>query len=83
MAAKKRQKDLTFWERIYIPEIVKGLSLTLKNMFKPKFTMKYPEEKFIPAASYRGRPVLVMENNGRREMRCLRFMLQGLPCTGY
>ena len=78
MAVKKRQKDLTFWERIYIPEIVKGLSLTLKNMLKPKYTMKYPEEKFIPAASYRGRPVLVMENNG--EERCVACGLCSRVC---
>lgn len=64
MALKRRKKDLTFLEKIYIPEIAKGLALTFKNMLKPKFTMQYPEEKFIPPPSYRGRPVLVMENNG-------------------
>ena len=63
-STKRRLKDFSFLEKIYIPEIVKGLSLTLKNMFKPKYTMKYPEEKFIPPASYRGRPVLVQEENG-------------------
>ena len=69
MAEKRRLKDLTFWEKIYIPEIVKGLKLTLENMFKPKFTMKYPEEKFIPGGSYRGSPVLAQEENG--EERCV------------
>ncbi len=63
-STKRRLKDFTFLEKIYIPEIVKGLSLTLKSMFKPKYTLKYPEEKFIPPASYRGRPVLVQEENG-------------------
>lgn len=61
---KKRKKDLTLLEKIYIPEIAKGLVSTLKTMFKPKVTMQYPEEKFDPPASYRGRPVLVLENNG-------------------
>ncbi len=64
MIAKKRKKDFTFLEKIYIPEIVKGLSLTLKQMFRPRVTMQYPEEKFIPPASYRGRPVLVEEKSG-------------------
>ena len=64
MPEKKRKKDLNLLEKIYIPEIAKGLLLTLKNMFRPKFTMQYPEEKFIPPASYRGRPVLVQEENG-------------------
>jgi len=57
-------KDLNFWEKIYIPEIVKGLSLTFRTMFKPKFTMEYPEVRFEPSGSYRGRPVLVQEENG-------------------
>ncbi|MGK9476962.1 NADH-quinone oxidoreductase subunit NuoI [Melioribacter sp. OK-6-Me] len=64
MAQKKRKKDLNFWERIYIVEIIKGMILTLKNMLRPKFTMEYPEVKFEPPASYRGRPVLVLEENG-------------------
>ncbi len=64
MAQKKRKKDLSFWERIYIVEIIKGMILTLKNMLRPKFTMEYPEVKFEPPASYRGRPVLVLEENG-------------------
>jgi NADH-quinone oxidoreductase subunit I len=62
--AKKRVKDLTFLERIYIPAILKGMLLTLKNMLRPKVTMQYPEQKFTPPASYRGRPVLVQENSG-------------------
>jgi NADH-quinone oxidoreductase subunit I len=78
MNLKRRKKDLTFWERIYIPEIVKGLSLTLRTMFKPKFTVEYPEVKFIPPASYRGRPVLVMEENGKE--RCVACGLCSRVC---
>ncbi len=29
-SVKRRKKDLTFLERIYIPEILKGLSLRLR-----------------------------------------------------
>ena len=61
---KRRMKDLNFWEKIYIPEIIKGLSLTFRSMFRPKFTMEYPEVKFEPPGSYRGRPVLVQEESG-------------------
>jgi NADH-quinone oxidoreductase subunit I len=61
---------LTFWERIYLPEIAKGLGLTLKQMFKPKFTRQYPEERWIPEGSYRGRPVLVQEDEGERCVAC-------------
>lgn len=75
---KKRKADLTFWEKIYIPEILKGLLLTLKNMIRPKFTFEYPEEKFIPSGAYRGRPVLVEEENG--EERCVACGLCSRVC---
>ena len=64
MAVQKREKDLNILEKLYIPEIVKGMALTLKSMFRPNVTMQYPEVKFEPPASYRGSPVLVQEKNG-------------------
>jgi NADH-quinone oxidoreductase subunit I len=64
MLVQKREKDLNILEKLYIPEIVKGMALTLKSMFRPNVTMQYPEVRFEPPASYRGRPVLVQENNG-------------------
>jgi NADH-quinone oxidoreductase subunit I len=78
MSIKKRTKDLTFLQKIYIPEIIKGLSLTLRTMFRPKYTFEYPEEKFIPTGSYRGRPVLVMEENGKE--RCVACGLCSRVC---
>ena len=71
MAVKKRKKDLTFLEKIYIPEIAKGLMQTLKQMMRPRVTMEYPEVKFEPPASYRGRPVLVQDkDNVERCVAC-------------
>ena len=55
---------MNFWEKIYIPEIARGLGLTLNQVFKPKFTRQYPE------GSYRGRPVLVKEETGERCVAC-------------
>lgn len=78
MAEKKRLKDLSLLEKIYIPEVLKGLSITFKQMFKPRFTMEYPEVKFIPPASYRGRPVLVQEENG--DERCVACGLCSRVC---
>jgi len=75
---KKRLKDLTFWQKIYIPEIVKGLNITLHNMFRPSYTMEYPEVKFQPPSSYRGRPVLVQEENGQE--RCVACGLCSRVC---
>ncbi|MDP2036542.1 MAG: NADH-quinone oxidoreductase subunit NuoI [Ignavibacteria bacterium] len=78
MAEKKRLKNLTFLEKMYIPEIVKGLALTLRQMFSPSVTMQYPEVKFEPPASYRGRPVLVQETNGAE--RCVACGLCARVC---
>jgi NADH-quinone oxidoreductase subunit I len=70
MAVKKRKKDLNFFERIYIVEILKGMMITLKHLFKPKFTRQYPEERYVQPPSYRGRPVLVMDNGKERCVAC-------------
>ena len=65
-----RKKDLTIWQKIYIPEILRGLRLTVAAFFKPKFTYRYPEEHFKPQPSFRGRPVLVEENGVERCVAC-------------
>jgi NADH-quinone oxidoreductase subunit I len=39
-------------------------------MFKPKFTQQFPDERFEPPASFRGRPVLVAENGVERCVAC-------------
>ncbi|MBK9246646.1 MAG: NADH-quinone oxidoreductase subunit I [Ignavibacteria bacterium] len=68
---KNTEKNrLNFWERIYLPEIARGLGLTFKQMLKPKMTRQYPEEKWEPTGSYRGRPVLVLEEDGERCVAC-------------
>lgn len=66
----KRERKLSFSERIYIPEILRALGYTLKQMFMPKFTMRYPEEKWDPPAIFRGRPVLVEDNGKERCVAC-------------
>ncbi len=73
-----KKKDLTFFERTNIPQILKGLALTFKEIFKPKFTRQYPEEKWEPPASFRGRPVLVMEDDGKE--RCVACGLCSRVC---
>lgn len=66
----KRKKDLNLWEKMYIPEVLKGLRITIGNMFKPKFTYHYPEVKFEPPSMFRGRPVLVEEDGRERCVAC-------------
>lgn len=70
--AKKiiHSKDLSLWQKLYIPEIFRGLGITISQIFKPKFTRQYPEERWEPPASFRGRPVLVEENGVERCVAC-------------
>jgi len=65
-----RTKDLSLLQKTYIPEILKGLRMTIRQMFKPAFTAQFPEERFKPESSFRGRPVLVTENGVERCVAC-------------
>ncbi len=65
-----RERSFSFMENIYLPEIFKALWYTLKQMFSPKFTMQYPEEKWEPPAIFRGRPVLVEDEGQERCVAC-------------
>jgi len=70
VAKQVRRADLSLWQRTYIPEILKGMTLTMKHFLRPKFTRQYPEERFNPQPSYRGRPVLVEEHGVERCVAC-------------
>ncbi len=65
-----RAQRMNFWEKLYLPEIAKGLAATFVTMFKPNMTRQYPEVRWEPTGSYRGRPVLVQESEGERCVAC-------------
>lgn len=71
-------KDLTLLEKTYIPQIFKGLVLTFKQIFTEKFTRQYPEVKWSSPDSFRGRPVLVLEESGKE--RCVACGLCSRVC---
>lgn len=64
------RKNLHWWEWFYVPQIVMGMKITLTQIFRKKFTRQYPEEKWNPPASFRGRPVLVEQNGVERCVAC-------------
>lgn len=66
----QKERKLGFLERIYLPEILKGLWYSLKQLFQPTFTMMYPEEQWDPPAIFRGHPVLVKDNGQERCVAC-------------
>ncbi len=71
-------KDMTFWESLYIPAIAKGMGITLRHFFKPKVTIMYPEQKREFAPVWRGRHILMRDENGAE--RCTACGLCALSC---
>lgn len=59
------RKKTTFIERLYMPAILKGLSITFRRMFNKKVTMQFPEERWEVREDYRGAPVLVSDDENR------------------
>lgn len=68
--ASEDERTLNFWEKLYLPEIFRGLGFTANKISQEKMTMNYPEEQFYPPDSYRGRPVLVEEDDQPRCVAC-------------
>ncbi len=85
MAIVVKRPKLSFWEKLYLPGIIKGLGITLRHFFlsltgKTKVSMQYPEEKWdshLPEY-YRGAPALVTDEQGRE--RCVACQLCEFIC---
>ncbi|MEI7830352.1 MAG: NADH-quinone oxidoreductase subunit I [Prolixibacteraceae bacterium] len=71
-------KVMTFWERIYLPAIIKGFGITMSHFFKKSATIQYPEVKRPIAEIYRGKHVLKRDDEGRE--RCTACGLCALSC---
>lgn len=71
-------KEMTFWERLYLVAIVKGLIITIKHLFRKKVTVQYPEQvrEFSPV--YRGQHMLKRDEQGREN--CTACGLCALSC---
>jgi len=65
-------KTFTLWD------LIKGLRLTLKNMFVKKFTVQYPEEKTPQSPRFRGLHAQRRYANG--EERCIACKLCEAVC---
>jgi NADH-quinone oxidoreductase subunit I len=50
--------------------ILKGLGVTFRELFKPKFTVRYPEERLPLPPGYRGAPLLVLDRDTNKA-RCV------------
>ncbi len=61
-----------------LAELVKGLGVTGRYLFKPKFTVQYPEEKTPMSPRFRGHHALRRYENG--EERCIACKLCEAVC---
>lgn len=76
-----QRRELTFWERIYLPEIFRGLMITFKKMFEPRVTRQYPEEALPTTEVTRGQPRLVVKDDGH--IACVSCGLCEAACPAY
>ncbi len=71
-------KEQSVAERIYLPAVLKEMSITISHLFKKKATINYPEEKKMLSSVFRGRHVLKRDENGAE--RCTACGLCALAC---
>jgi NADH-quinone oxidoreductase subunit I len=72
------QKPMTFMERLYLPNIAKGMAITFSHMFKKRPTINYPEQKRPFSPVFRGLHILNRDEEGRE--RCTACGLCAVAC---
>ena len=77
-----KRKELSFRERLYLPEIARALSHSLRAIFKPKITRMYPEEPLPTDAVTRGQPRLKLLEDGK-SLACVSCGLCEAACPAY
>jgi NADH-quinone oxidoreductase subunit I len=72
------------WEQLYIPELIRGMSVTLRHFFNNTFgskdivTVRYPEEKREYPERFRGVHRLMKREDGT--VRCVACMMCSTAC---
>lgn len=69
---------MNFMERMYLPSIFKGMSITFSHLFKKRPTINYPEEQRPFSAVFRGLQILNRDEEGRE--RCTACGLCAVAC---
>ncbi len=67
-----------YFKSLMLLELMGGLSVTMRYFFKPKFTVRYPEEKTPKSNRFRGLHALRRYPNG--EERCIACKLCEAVC---
>jgi NADH-quinone oxidoreductase subunit I len=78
------ERKLSFWERTYLTEIVKGLINTFKMMFRPSTTIDYvgskstEAQRHVPAVGYRGEHYLKVDEQDN--IKCVACYMCSTVC---
>jgi NADH-quinone oxidoreductase subunit I len=72
------KKEMNLWERMYLPAILSGVSITIKHFFRKSATVRYPEQKRGLSAVWRGQHVLKRDDKGAE--RCTACGLCAVAC---
>ena len=75
------KKISQFLDSLMLKDILIGMSITGRYLFKPKITIQYPEEKTPQSARFRGLHALRRYENG--EERCIGCKLCEAVCPSY
>jgi len=74
--------ELTIAERMYVPQIMDGLAVTLKHLFKKNRTTQYPEERVtLRVENYRGVHRLNRNSDGR--VACVACFMCETACPAH
>jgi NADH-quinone oxidoreductase subunit I len=72
------RKPMNFWEKLYLPAILKGMGITFTHIWKKKPTIRYPEQKRQFSPVFRGLHILNRDEQGRE--RCTACGLCAVAC---
>ena len=59
-----KRKELSLGEKLYLPEILRGLTITFGKLFQKRVTRQYPDEPLPTNEVTRGQPRLVVKDDG-------------------
>lgn len=76
-----RRRELSLAEKLYLPEVARGLSITFRKMFAKRATRQYPEVPLPKTAVTRGQPRLVVKDDGN--IACVSCGLCEAACPAY
>jgi NADH-quinone oxidoreductase subunit I len=72
------RRPMNFWERMYLPAVIKGMAITISHFFTKNPTIQYPEQKRPFSKVFRGLHVLNRDEEGRE--RCTACGLCAVAC---